>query len=162
MVQLMARHHVGKGSDGHFIILGAAAPRPRRFVQAAEQGQSCFTYADEFVDDIREPALAKTAVANIVILLKALDRSLVIAGDAQSAVGKDPFRVTYVPDYFFDAPLFWGVTEVTVGFGTRGEERGRFPQLLPQSNKDVIARDHRYVALVVRRVFVGFGPGADG
>src|ERR1700693_312559 len=114
MVQFVAGNDVCDGPDTHFALIGHTPAQPRRFVQAAEQGQSRLAHRSKFIDQGRQAVLAEGSEFYVVVLLEALHRSLVVASNAQSAVSEYPLGIDQVTERFFYAPLSGSVAQISV------------------------------------------------
>jgi len=115
---------------------------PRRTPASASRWRTNASVANvgKLRDQVGEGAPAEIAVADVIVLLIALDRRFVATRDAQRAVSHDAFRIVDVAENFFHAPLAGGISKV--GLRVRGLEQGHgLNRLLFQNSDDVIRRD---------------------
>src|SRR5271166_6155098 len=105
MMQFVAGDDIGKGSDAHLILIGYAAAAPGSAVEIAKQGNRGAADSDVVLDQIGQGTVRPGAVANIVVLLVAFDRSGIAARNTQGAVGHDAFGIVDVSENLLQTPL---------------------------------------------------------
>src|SRR5579864_1338174 len=114
MVEFVAGGDVGQGTDADLVVVGGAATPPSSFVEIAQECQRGAADGDVVFDDFRQGTRGEGAVADVVVLLEAGQRSAVSARDAQSAVGEDALGITDVAEDFFGGPFVGSIAEVAL------------------------------------------------
>ena len=142
------------------LLLATPAAGPGCFIQRAKHQHGGLANRRELLDQPGQSAVAERSILHVIILLKAGQRSLVVAGNAHRPVAEDAFGVNDVPERFLHTPLSRGVTEISVGLRARQQgQRGR--QLLFQRGENVAVRHQGNVLVVVGSVLVRLGSGGD-
>src|SRR5882762_2223777 len=93
VMQLVPRNDVGERPDAHFVLIGDTAAQSVLCIEIPKQGHGRGAHIGELLNQIGERPLPEVAVANVIVLFVAFDRSLISARDAQGAIGHDAFRI---------------------------------------------------------------------
>ena len=116
-------------------------------------------HRDELFDQIAHRPLREPTIADIIVLLKTLQRRSVSPRNAQGAIGEDALGVADMAENFLGAPFLRRVAEVALLLIAAGEQQHRFAALLVERIENVVAPHQGNVALVIGRVFARLGPG---
>ena len=111
----------------------------------------------EFLDQIRERAIAKLAGGHVGVLVEAGECRGICPAESHGAIREHTFGITEMTDHFLDRPFSGRVREV--GFRRRhtGQQCGGFGVLLLQHCQEIAVGDQGDVLTVVGEVFVGGG-----
>src|SRR5215510_5321638 len=95
----------------------------------------------ELLGQISHPALAEIAVGDIIILVEARQRALIVARKTQRAIGEDALGVNQMPDNFLDTPLARSIAQFALRLAQSTQESERIVELIAQCSDDVIPLD---------------------
>src|ERR1044071_1286806 len=129
VMRLMPGHNVGQRPDAHFRVVRCAAPEPRLVIQRAKKREICMAHLLKLVSQVTHRTAAEIPRADVIILLITGERRLVVASEAESAVGEDSLAVYQVPDQLLDAPLIGRVARVGLNFREAAQGRERLFEL---------------------------------
>ena len=111
MVEFVAGEDERKAADGGKVAAHSALVKPCIQRQAAKQADGGLPDGAEFVQQARESAAIERAGGDVVILLEARQRCLVVPRKTECAIGEDALRVAEVAHHVVDGPLAGLVAE---------------------------------------------------
>src|SRR5262249_48679148 len=123
VVDLVAGGDVGHGPHGELAAARGASPFPGRGVEVAEEEKGGLPHVLEFTRQIAQLALREIRIGHVVVLLETGERRLVVAREAEGAVGEDALGVDDVAHDLLDAPFARRIAEIGPLGGDAAEQR---------------------------------------
>src|SRR4051812_49205448 len=158
MVQFMASNHVGEGTYGNLVVARYTTPGPGCIIESTKERHGRLSNRCKLINKTLQGAMCERSILHVVILLKAGERSLVIAGDAQCPVAENALGINDVSQRFLDTPFSRSITKISARLRSC-KKRESHRQLAFQSDENVSLGNQGNVFAVIGCVLVGFGTG---
>src|SRR3954454_8140916 len=108
-MELVSGDVEGEAAHGRGVAGDGALARPRLVRQRVEEGDGRGADEGVLVEQVGERALVEVRAGDVEVLVEALERVRIAAGDAEGAVDEDALVVDQVADDLFERPLAGGV-----------------------------------------------------